>query len=179
MHTTLWERTVRATEFMALVGFLGLFALALVTTLDILLRWLANYPLHGVNDVTAIVMAVVIAACLPANLARKQNISVEFLGTALGRRGKAALDAFGSLLTLVFIALLAWRFVIYADELTKSGQTTWVLQIPIGPGWWIATAFFVFSIPVQAMVLLRDTKAALANGSSDGNIHGERSEPAD
>ena len=42
----------------ALVGFCGLLLLALMTSLDVLARWLFNQPLHGVNDLSAIALAL-------------------------------------------------------------------------------------------------------------------------
>lgn len=162
----LWAVTVQASRLMALVGFLGLVGLALMTAVDILLRWLANAPIHGVNDVSAVVMVVVIAACLPANLAERQNITITFLGDAAGPRVKAALAAFGSLATLLFVALMAWRFVVYAHEVATSRQTTWVLALPIAPWWWAAAAFIVLSVPVQCVVVVADLMAAFGNGGA-------------
>lgn len=151
---------------MALVGFFGLLILALMTTLDVLSRWLFSAPIYGVNDVSAIVMAVVIAACLPANLAARQNITVEFLGNLLGWRAKAFLDGLGGLVTLLFVALVAWRFIPYTIEVTDSGQTTWVLKIPIAPGWWIATALLLMSVPVQLTVVIFDFSRAFGRRPS-------------
>jgi TRAP-type C4-dicarboxylate transport system permease small subunit len=161
----LWLRVVQINRTLALVAFCGLLLLALMTSLDVLSRWLLNVPLPGVNDISAIMLAVIIAACLPANLAQRQNITVEFLGNALGGRGKAALNAFGSLATLVFISLMAWRFVLYAQEITASGQTTWVLRLPVAPAWWLATGFMLLSIPAQLMVLVFDLKSAFGDGT--------------
>jgi TRAP-type C4-dicarboxylate transport system permease small subunit len=158
----LWRATLQASRLMALIGFFGLLVLALMTTCDILSRWLFNHPIDGVNDVSAVVMAVVIAACLPANLAERQNITVEFLGNALGRRGKAILDSLGSLITLIFVALVAWRFIPYSIEITTAHQTTWVLKLPVAPAWWIATALLLLSVPVQFMVFVSNAARACA-----------------
>ena len=155
-----WQRTLKVSRTIALIGFFGLLVLAVMTTLDIGSRWLFGAPIHGVNDVSAIVMAVVIAACVPANLAARQNITVEFLGNALGARGKAFLDGFGGLFTLAFIGLMAWQFIPYAIEVTNSGQTTWVLKLPIAPGWWIATVLLLASVPVQLTVIVFDFSRA-------------------
>lgn len=171
-----WRRTVQFTRLLALVGFFGLLVLAVMTALDITLRWLFDAPLHGVNDVSALVMAVVIAACLPANLAERQNITIEFLGNALGPRAKAALDAFGGLATLLFVALVAWRFTIYAREIGASGQTTAVLGLRAAPWWWLATALLLLSVPVQAMVVLTDLRRVRAPPDPGGNP-GDAAEP--
>lgn len=155
-----WQRLLKVSGAMALIGFFGLLILAVMTTLDIGSRWLFGAPIHGVNDVSAIVMAVVIAACVPANLAARQNITVEFLGNMFGPRGKAFFDGFGGLFTLAFVSLMAWQFIPYAIEVTNSGQTTWVLKLPIGPGWWIATALLLISVPVQLVIVLFDFSRA-------------------
>ncbi|MFA6265885.1 MAG: TRAP transporter small permease [Pseudolabrys sp.] len=162
-----WQRMLKVSQTMALIGFFGLLVLALMTTLDIGSRWLFGAPIHGVNDVSAIVMAVVMAACVPANLASRQNITVEFLGNMLGPRGKAFFDGFGGLFTLAFIGVMAWQFVPYAIEVTKSGQTTWVLKLPIAPGWWIATALLLISVPVQLIIVLFDFSRAFRPGDGD------------
>ncbi len=158
---------LRVSQAMALVGFFGLLVLAVMTTFDVLSRWLFDAPIYGVNDVSAIVMAVVIAACLPANLASRQNITVEFLGNLLGWRAKAFLDGLGGLVTLAFVALVAWRFIPYTVEVTNSGQTTWVLKLPIAPGWWVATAFLLLSVPVQLTVVIFDFARAFGPRSID------------
>ena len=153
-----WQRILQVNRVLALIGFCGLLLLALMTSVDVLARWLLNMPLHGVNDLSAVALAVIIAACLPANLAERQNITVELVGNGLGGRSKACLDAFGSFATLVFVSLMAWRFVLYSQEIASSGQTTWVLKLPIAPAWWIATGFLILSIPTQLMVLGSDLK---------------------
>lgn len=76
----IWKKSYALARVLALVGFTGLLVLALMTTSDVLMRWLFKAPLQGVNDVSSVVMAVVIAACIPANLAMKQNIRVEVFG---------------------------------------------------------------------------------------------------
>ena len=97
------KRVSGAARIVALVGFFGLLLLAAMTTLDVLLRWLFAMPIHGVNDVSSVVMAVVIAACIPANLAMKKNITVEVFGTLGGVRLRRFVEFTASLFTLAFI----------------------------------------------------------------------------
>lgn len=174
-----WKRVLQVSQALALVGFFGLLILALMTTVDVLSRWLFKAPIHGVNDVRAIVMAMVIAACLPANLAARQNIKVEFLGNLLGPRPKAALDGIGGIVTLAFVAVMAWQFIPYTIELTRSGQTTWVIKLPVAPGWWIATALLLLSVPVQLTVVFFDFARAFApRHSADDEGPGAGSNPS-
>lgn len=151
----------------ALVGFAGLLVLALMTTLDVVLRWLFQMPIQGVNDVSSVVMAVVIAVCIPANLAMKQNINVEIFGSVAGSKVKAALDTFASMLTLVFISLIAWEFIPYAQSLQETGDRTWVLGWPVWP-WWSAAALMMwFSAFVQMFVFLQDLQALISGRAAN------------
>ena len=164
-----------AARVLALVGFAGLLVLAILTTLDVTLRWAFAYPIHGVNDVSSVVMAVVIAACIPSNLINKQSISVEVLGNAVGHRGRLVIDAFASLCTTVFIVLMAWQFVPYAADLFGNGQRTWVLAWPVWPWWFFAAGCIVLAAIVQTLVALADIGSAIRGSTttepqSDGGL---------
>lgn len=160
----------RLSRLLALVGFFGLFVLASMTTLDIFMRWLFSMPLQGVNDVSAVVMAVVISSCVPANLAFKQNIRVEMLGAAAGPVVERALEAFASFLTLVFIVLVSWQFIPYTWGLKSAGNTTWVLHWPLWPWWLASTAMLSFAAVVQAVVFIDDLLSAV-KGKAEAQIH--------
>ena len=155
-----------ASQTLALIGFAGLLGLAVMTSLDVLLRWLAGTPIQGVNDVSAVVMAVVISACIPANLAMKQNISVEVFGSlAGGGRAESALTAFASLVTLIFIILVAWQFVPYAANLPTNGDRTWVLAWQVWPWWTAASVMMILAAVVQLVVFLADFAALVRGGN--------------
>jgi len=161
------ERRVRSgARGLALIGLAGLLVLAIMTTLDVVLRWLFAAPLHGVNDVSAVVMAVVVSACIPANLAFKQNITVNVLGSVLGPRVERGFEALASLLTFIFVALMAWQFVPYAAGLRETGEQTWVLAWPVWPWWSCAAALLVLAALVQALVLVEDIRALITGGNS-------------
>jgi TRAP-type C4-dicarboxylate transport system permease small subunit len=150
---------------LALLGFFGLLVLALMTTLDVLLRWLFQAPIHGVNDVSSVVMAVVISASIPANLAMKQNITVEVLGALGGTRVRNVLEVFASLLTFVFIILIAWQFVPYAQSLRETGDRTWVLAWPVWPWWSFSALMMILAASVQAIVLAVDVRTLFVGPS--------------
>ncbi len=159
MYRAFHRLTERSAHFLALLGFSGLLILSIMVVLDILLRWVADYPLKGVNDVSAVVMAVVIAACIPQSLLIKQSIVVDVLGKMLGRRFNLLLNAFASLAVLVFFVLLVTQFFPYAASLTSSGEKTWVLKWPVGPWWYVASACFTVSAIAQALVFIDDVVA--------------------
>lgn len=157
----LFQLPEKLAYLLALVGFAGLLMLAMMVVADIVLRAVADYPLQGVNDVAAVIMAVVVSACIPNALLVRQNISIEVLGQVIGGRIRHLIDLFASLVVLLFFVLVAWQFVHFSASISASGEQTWVLKWPVGPWWWAATACFFVSVLVQVLVVSQDVARLL------------------
>ena len=165
------SRIVRWTRAIAVVGFVGLLVVSLLTMLDVLLRWIANAPIKGLNDINGLAIAIVIASCLPLVVAQRQNISIRFLGEVAGAGASRWLDAFGSGALLAFVALIGWQLVVYTSGLAESGRTTWHLRIPVTPYWSFATGVVLLCIPAQAIAFVADVVRAVtgAPGAREGD----------
>jgi TRAP-type transport system small permease protein len=152
--TKLESRCDTVARFCALFGMLFLVALALITNVDVFMRWMFNSPIDGVTDVAPLMVAIVIASFFPFALAGRHHISITFIGNLLGPKGMAWLEAVGALVTLAFFVLLAWQFIVYTIDLDARGQTTWVVQLPVAPWWTVVSFFTVLCVAVQLIVLL-------------------------
>jgi TRAP-type C4-dicarboxylate transport system permease small subunit len=162
------ERIGRWTRAIAVAGFVLLLLVALGTTVDVLLRWIANAPIKGLNDINGLVVAIVIASCLPLVIAERQNIAIRFLGDALGAAPSRWLGAFGSAALLLFVALVGWQLVLHTAGMAESGRTTWHLRIPVTPWWSVATAIVLLCIPAQAIAFAADIARAIEGKNRDG-----------
>lgn len=158
------------TRWAALLGFLLLIAAACTTVISAFMRWSFNMPIEGWDDLSHLVYAVVIVACFPAGLLQGHNVTIRFLGSALGRRATHWLEWFGALATLVFFALLAWQFVVLTLEFHSNGDTTMTAQIITWPWWTVVTIIVIGCVPVQAIVLLGHTRRALSGDGPGGTI---------
>lgn len=160
------------TRWLALVGLVGLVAVALVTVTDVLLRWLFNMPVDGVGEVSRLVVAVSIASFFPMALVERNNISIQFLGAALGPRARLWLDMVADVVTSFFFLVLGWQFVLYTLEISESGETTWILGWTVTPWWVVTTVFMLICIPVQLVMLVRQARlAARGDTRSLHSIH--------
>lgn len=152
----------------ALVGVIGLMVQGGLTLADVLLRWLANAPIRGLEDINGLVITIVIASCFPIVVARRQNVSIKFLGKLLGAAGERWLEVLSSTALLVFLVLIGWQLIAFIEELAESGRTTWLLQWPVTPYWIVATAVYALCVPVQLAIVLADVaKAVLGKDPSD------------
>lgn len=154
MHAILASRRFldRLTRWVAIVGFCGLVAVSLLTMVDGLSRHLGLPRITGFTDFGQVFFAVIIACCFPIGLLRNQNVTITFLGKALGKRAEAVLNAFGALITLAFFIFVAWQFFLFTVDVTESGRTTRTILMPLAPWWWVTSVIITTTVPVQAWV---------------------------
>jgi TRAP-type C4-dicarboxylate transport system permease small subunit len=155
----LQRRSQEISQIVAMLGLLGLTAVALLTIGDVLLRWLFSAPIDGLNEITRLLYAIIMGSFFPAALVGRDHISITLLGKWLGPAVSARLDAFGHLMTLVFFVVVGWQLLVYTGELVENGETTWILAWPVAPWWALATLLLLLCIPVQFVVLMRRQSA--------------------
>jgi C4-dicarboxylate transporter, DctM subunit len=156
------RRCLAVTQRVAFAGVLAMLAVAFVTTADVLLRWLANAPIHGLNEIVGVGMAVAVAATFPAGASQRVNLTIDLLQNRVGDRALAWLKVAGGVALLVFYALLAWRIGAYASQLQARGAETMFVQLPMAPFVWAIAAFVAVSALVQVVVVLVGVSHALA-----------------
>ena len=82
---TVETKIIRWSRGVSLIGLIGLMLLAGITVGEVLLRWLFNYPILGVSDVSRLIVTIVAASCL-FPLSDNPNFS-----KIIGTRHRAAL----------------------------------------------------------------------------------------
>ena len=122
------------------------------------MRWLFNAPITGVRDTYALFLGVIIAACFPLCKAERSNITIRFLGNALGNPWRKAFELFGGLFTILIFSVIAWKTWDHAKNLELNNETTWMLGWPVAPWWKIIVGLIAFSVLVLVVVFLRDLK---------------------
>ena len=158
------------TRWIAFLGFFGLLIAAAITVTDALLRGLFSAPLYDWADLKQLVYAIVIVACFPAGLLQGHNITIRFLGSALGTRATNWLEALGALLTLIFFAFIAWQFVVLTIELQQTNDTTMTVLYITWPWWTVATLIILLCVPIQAIILYGQTLRAVTGKGPGGFV---------
>jgi C4-dicarboxylate transporter DctM subunit len=159
-HTERWlERYVRP---LASVGVLGMLIAAATTVADVLLRWLAGTGVLGLNEITSLVFAVAIAACLPAGTAGGVHLKIDIFARWITGRLAAWLDVFGAVLLLIFFALLSQRMLVFAGTLYSQSRTTVLLGLPMAPFIFVVVLLLTVSTLVQAVIAVNKGRQAVA-----------------
>jgi TRAP-type C4-dicarboxylate transport system permease small subunit len=159
--STLESKIIRWTRVVSLIGLIGLLILATMTVGGALLRWLLDFPILGIPDVSSLVITVAVASCFPLVFAERRNITVRLVGNLLGPRISMVLEAFGYLVSIGIFCLMAWQLWIFTGEVAASHETTVVVRLPIAPWYRAATLLVALCVPVQAVVFCSQLKSAL------------------
>lgn len=160
----------KPTRLTAFAGVVGLILLALLTLADVLLRWLFNTPIDGVDDITQLAMAVAISSTLPTGLLHGHNVTIRFLGKGFGPRVSHWLEAFGATLTLIFFVLLTWQFAVLTIDHFRSNNTTMIAEYITWPWWAVAGLFAAFGTAVQTVVLVGEMCRAITGRGAGGTL---------
>ena len=145
---------------LALVGGFLCCLMAALVTVSVTGRYFYSAPIRGDYDLIAIISGCAVFAFLPHCQMVRRNVVIDFFTIKVPRRGKAALDGFGSLLYLVVAAIFAWRTYHGALELRETSQ---VLAAYNFYRWWTLPfdlLCMVVAIAVILYTLARDLGAA-------------------
>lgn len=126
-----WERL-----FDTALGFaasLILFALMMVTFIDVIGRYVFNHPLRGAFEGTELMLVVLIFAGLPLVSHADEHVTMDFIDHMLGPRGRTLLMRLSHVVCTAVLLLLAWQIWLKAGKISEYGDTTDVLRITIGP----------------------------------------------
>lgn len=147
---------LRSTRALSAIGLTALMSLAVLTLADGLLRWLANAPIDGARDLGGLAIAIAVTCCVPVGLMERSNITIRFIEGLAGKTVSNVFDVLASIAVGVVMVVIAWQFWLYAGKLARAHETTWVLQVPVAPYWYVVAAIFWIAVAVQAIVIAVD-----------------------
>ena len=126
-----WERRVEA--ILGVVASAILFAMMLLTFVDVVARYVFNRPLRGAFEVTELMLLVLIFAGLPLVSFADEHAVMDFIDRVLGRRGTRVLERGVQVVDAAFVFLLCWLVWLKADRIWAYRDATDVLRIVYGP----------------------------------------------
>jgi len=137
-----WKR--RAEALLGVAASAILFAMMLLTTVDVVARYVFNRPLRGAFEVTELLLVVLIFAGLPLVSFAGEHAVMDFVDRVLGRRAQGALERVIQAVSAALMFLLAWLVWGKADRVWAYRDATDVLRVVYGP--------FVYFMAVMLVV---------------------------
>ena len=126
-----WERPFDAV--LGVAASVILMLLMLLTTVDVISRYLFNWPLRGGFEMTELMLLILIFAGLPLVSHADEHVTMDFIDRMLGARAVAAIVRLVHALCAAVMFFLAWLIWLKAGKIAAYGDTTDVLKIAVGP----------------------------------------------
>ena len=150
------------TRRVAFVGVVTMLVIAFITTLDVLLRWLFDNPINGLNEIVGMGMAVAVAATLPAGASQRVNLTIDVLAAKLPIRMLGLAESCGEpgAAGVLCAARLADRHL--RRQLQSRAAETVYVHLPLAPFIWVVAGFLVVSAVVQVVNVFVAVRYALS-----------------
>ena len=126
-----WERRVDAV--LGIAASLILFLMMLLTFVDVVARYLFNFPLRGGFEVTELMLLVLIFAGLPLVSHADEHVTMDFIDRMLPEAGRRFVVRLVHAVCAAVMFFLTWQVWIKAGRIAGYGDTTDVLKIAVGP----------------------------------------------
>ncbi len=128
----------------ALVALL-LFAMMLVTFLDVLGRYVVSRPVPGSTEIIAYLLVLVIFVALPIVTWRDKHISISLVEGAFGALANRLRRAAVRVLSGVVLLGLGWYLWGHAAMLAGNRDVIGYLELPVAPGAYAAGVLAVIT----------------------------------
>jgi TRAP-type C4-dicarboxylate transport system permease small subunit len=126
-----WEKVADAA--LGLAASAILFAMMILTFVDVVARYAFNFPLRGAFEITELMLLVLIFAGLPLVSHADEHVTMDFIDHILSPRARSVLLRAVHVLVAAVMFFLTWQVWIKASRLAGYGDTTDVLKVLVGP----------------------------------------------
>ena len=135
-------------RILGLAAALILFGVMMLTTVDVISRYLFNWPLRGAFELTELGLLTLIFAGLPLTSRKGEHVTMDFIDAIISERVRGLLMRVMELIVGLIVLGLAWQVWLKAGKIAGYGDTTDVLKLPVGP----FVYFMAFMVAVTGLV---------------------------
>ena len=129
-----------------LTGGAMLVAVALLTVLDVALRYALNRPLPGTFELTQLAMSGIAFLGLGQAQRRGQHITIDLLYEGAPPAARRGMDGLAGLVSLLVAGAVSWRLLETMLRTRAGGEVTGVLSLPLYPAIGVAGAGFALFV---------------------------------
>jgi tripartite ATP-independent transporter DctM subunit len=148
-----------------IIGIAFLFIMVIITTFDVIMRYVFNHPMPGTSEITEVFMIIAIFMAVTYTQTVKGHINIDILTSKLSPRPKLILEFITTVLSLITIILVAWRVIVQGIYFfAKHSSQSQFLPIPKGP----FAMILALGCITLALILLRDCLHLASNARKMG-----------
>jgi TRAP-type C4-dicarboxylate transport system permease small subunit len=146
------------TRIMSSMGSIFILLMTLLTTADVVCRYIFNNPIHGAHELTEFMMIFTVFLGLAGAQYVKINISVGIIVDRLPKKIQNVISSFYYIFCIGITSIITWQSIIQVKLLWDTGRYTDVLKIPL----YISEIMLAFGCFMLLVVFLLDFVNSLA-----------------
>jgi TRAP-type C4-dicarboxylate transport system permease small subunit len=154
--------TDRLETTLGAVSAVVLFLMMLVTTVDVVGRYVFNKPLAGGFELTEMMLAALIYCGLPLVSKRREHIVIDTFDTFMSRGVKRFFDVFADLVCFLTLSGIGYLIFRRAARVAEYGDTTSVLKLPLAP------VAYLMGVMIVAAALIHLVLIFVPHADEDG-----------
>ena len=159
-----WER--RADAVLGIAASVILFLMMLLTFVDVVARYLFNFPLRGGFEITELMLLVLIFAGLPLVSHSDEHVTMDFIDRMLPDSGRLLVVRLVHGVCAAVMFFLTWQVWIKAGKIAGYGDTTDVLKITVGPFVYFMAAMILLTAFVHVYKIFVPGEAQAQQGTT-------------
>ena len=140
----------RLLRALGLVMCVLLFALMILTTVDVTGRYIFDNPVPGAVEYTELGLGILVFGSLPLITTRQEHITIDILDFIFRARRKQIQQVGVNVLGFVITGFIAWRIFVKAEELAENGDLSINMQLPLAP----VAYFMSVMAAISAVIML-------------------------
>jgi len=125
--------TAGLSKALSYVGGLVLFALMLLTAIDVTGRYLFNTPFIGTYEITKFMLASLIFCSLAYTQSRKGHVAVDIFVSGFSPKHRIMIDLINHSISSIVLGAIAWKSVERGFEVMATKECSGTLGIPVYP----------------------------------------------
>lgn len=143
---------------LTVLGAVFLIGIVLIVATGVVMRYLFNTPILGVNEIVQLAAVALVMSALPYCTAKNDHVAVDVFDAWLGRGGRFLGDILSRLISAFVLGVLCRRAVLKALDALEWGDATNMLKMPIWPFYAILAAgaglcALVFAMQIITIIL--------------------------
>jgi len=150
-------------RFLAYASVTVLIAVALATVVDVVLRYVFNAPLFGLQDAAELGLLAVVFLAMPYCGLTGGHVAIDILVERLGAGLRLGALFFARLVGIMVFGILAWRAALAAQQAERFDAASNLLLIPHAPFFWLIAA----CAALYAIIQIVETAILLARGDAN------------
>ena len=159
-----WER--RADAVLGIAASAILFLMMLLTFVDVVARYLFNFPLRGGFEITELMLLVLIFAGLPLVSHSDEHVTMDFIDRMVPDGARLLVVRVVHVVCAAVMFFLTWQVWIKAGKIAAYGDTTDVLKITVGPFVYFMAAMILLTALVHVYKIFVPGEAQAQQGTT-------------